>query len=104
MNGSIVLGESRPDTTYDFKLCKYCGITSGIPRYHLKNQTTLYVCSRCGFHYIDYLDNLDQFQEPSPSHLQDNEGLFRYIDNVLHYSHERFSSKVTILAQTMYLQ
>lgn len=40
---------------YDFRRCKLCGHHAAEPAYRLK-QMTLYVCSDCGFHYIDALD------------------------------------------------
>ena len=42
---------------YNFARCKLCGELTGNPTYELKT-TTIYVCSNCGFHYIDHLDTL----------------------------------------------
>lgn len=40
---------------YDFNRCKLCAKKNAVPTYHLKN-TTIYVCTVCGFHFINHLD------------------------------------------------
>lgn len=40
---------------YDFSICKDCGTPTASPKYRLRD-STLYMCSGCGLHYIDYLD------------------------------------------------
>jgi 2-polyprenyl-3-methyl-5-hydroxy-6-metoxy-1,4-benzoquinol methylase len=40
---------------YDFSRCKLCATNSASPTYRLQN-TTVYTCAACGFHFIDHLD------------------------------------------------
>ncbi|MHB8121228.1 MAG: class I SAM-dependent methyltransferase [Desulfuromonadaceae bacterium] len=42
---------------YDFSRCKLCAKITAVPTYKLKN-TTIFVCSACGFHCINHLDRL----------------------------------------------
>jgi 2-polyprenyl-6-hydroxyphenyl methylase/3-demethylubiquinone-9 3-methyltransferase len=40
---------------YDFSCCKLCATNSASPTYELQN-TTVYTCAACGFHFINHLD------------------------------------------------
>jgi len=42
---------------YDFSRCKLCGENGAEPRYRLK-KTSIRECGNCGFHFIEYLDEM----------------------------------------------
>jgi len=42
---------------YDFSRCKLCAAYAARPKYRLEN-TTVYACAACDFHFINHLDSL----------------------------------------------
>lgn len=56
---------------YDFSRCKLCMKTSASPTYRLRN-TTVFTCSKCGFHSIDYLDLMPPEQPDEGAPLLDD--------------------------------
>ena len=83
---------------YDFRNCKVCGFSQGVPLYSLRRGGQVYACRRCCFHYIDHLDDLDVLAG-FPIGEEQMGKCFRYIDSVLHSSAERFTSKVRLLEE-----
>ncbi|MBE0597990.1 MAG: class I SAM-dependent methyltransferase [Desulfuromonadales bacterium] len=53
----------RPE--FDFSQCKLCGQATAAPRFHL-HSTTVYVCSVCDFHAINYLDQVPRGEGDAP--------------------------------------
>jgi 2-polyprenyl-3-methyl-5-hydroxy-6-metoxy-1,4-benzoquinol methylase len=49
--------KSGSGAAYDFHRCKLCGKPTAAPLYDL-TVTTVYGCSDCDFHFIDFLDDL----------------------------------------------
>ncbi len=83
--------------TYEFRNCKGCGRASGAPRYRIAHDTTIYVCSTCGLHYIDHLDDLARLtgQDAGP---EARARQARYIESVLESNGARFRAQVDLVA------
>lgn len=88
---------------YDFLNCKICKKTSVKNKYSISNNTNILECGSCGFHCIDYLDELDNASETTePANLTEQE--FNYIDKQLQSNKERFVSKVDKISENITLQ
>lgn len=82
-------------SAYDFAICKSCKQKTGIPKYSRKDGYNIYVCSSCGFHYIDYLDNEAILEKSSDKAAVLSEEDERYIDKQLQSNPERLKSKIS---------
>ncbi len=56
------------EAAYDFHQCKLCREHAASPRYFL-SKATVYACSRCDFHYIDFLDDLSRSADDAGGNL-----------------------------------
>ena len=80
---------------YDFTICKLCHSAAGSPRYHLREER-VFVCSACGFHYIDHLDLVEDIpHETNPATLTEQER--SYISSQLESNSQRFENHVKLL-------
>ncbi len=85
---------------YDFRVCKACEQPSGVPTYRLPRDLTVYVCGGCGFHYIDYLDDVDALAATPPDRDAESWArYYEYIETALQGSRERFESKVRLVSR-----
>jgi 2-polyprenyl-6-hydroxyphenyl methylase/3-demethylubiquinone-9 3-methyltransferase len=81
----------------DFRHCKLCFSQRSRPTYSLSRGAVVFACPDCGFHYINYLDDLEKLGgTPTPDQKERH---FHYVDTVLQASQERFASKVALLKQ-----
>lgn len=76
---------------YNFTVCKICSAHAGRLRYKLSN-ANVFVCSRCGFHYTDYLDSIEIIEPAELKALTVEER--NYIKNDLQHNKERFRTHV----------
>ncbi len=85
---------------YNFELCKICK-KSAKPKYRIK-AGTIWVCSSCGFHYLDYLDELDCSVEQEGCRSGQDE--IRNIESALHYNKNRFISQIQLVSNYIELE
>ncbi|MHC4872183.1 MAG: methyltransferase domain-containing protein [Planctomycetota bacterium] len=83
---------------YDFSKCKLCKANSGKPEYRRTDSYSIYVCSSCGFHYIDYLDS-DKPDESADTELSKEDE--EYIEKQLQSNKERLNTKIDIVGSNM---
>jgi len=84
---------------YDFSICKLCNHGDNIIHYKLE-KANVYVCSNCGFHYTDHLD--EEYRPTSVhSTLTDklDQATVDYIDEKLQSNVQRFEHHKQIVLQ-----
>ena len=80
---------------YDFAICKACGQRTGEPRFKIQSNTTIRICSSCGFHYIDALDD-DQSIREWTDRTDDAETRNRSLELELESNKERMSNQIAL--------
>lgn len=84
---------------YDFKRCKLCGSDTAKPAFALA-RSTVYACSDCDFHYLDYLDQAER--ENQRKKLSDNDR--RYIELREKESAELHPARMKLVLQAATIQ
>lgn len=90
-------------TVYDYHVCKLCSCSTGVPTYKIKNKIIIYICTSCGFHYINYLDTVDE-GEATDKNIEKNKEKYEYIDKQLQYKNHKFQNQVDIIKKQHNLQ
>ena len=75
--------------------CKICHYENSEIKYHLKNSNVL-VCSKCNFHYSNYLDNIENNQNLELKDVKLSEELKNYLKDQLQHNKRRFQNHVDI--------
>jgi len=82
---------------YNFARCKLCGELTGNPTYELKI-TTVYICSNCGFHYIDHLDTLPK-DNPDYHPIQLDQRAWDFIESKLGPNSKQLQKDLALVKQ-----
>jgi 2-polyprenyl-6-hydroxyphenyl methylase/3-demethylubiquinone-9 3-methyltransferase len=80
---------------YDFAICKVCTAEAGRLTYRLEH-LNLWVCSRCGAHYVDHLDPVETM-DPTVSPDAPDAQSANYFETIQHYNYERTLSHVEMI-------
>lgn len=82
---------------YDFSRCKLCAKKTAIPTYKLKN-TTIYVCSECGFHFINHLDIMPSDNPSGETRTLDKKS-YDYIESKLAVNGKQHAKNLLLVRQ-----
>ncbi len=74
---------------YDFSVCKLCKADGCSPRYMLEG-FSVYTCHKCGFHYTDVLDELEELPHATKEITDLTNDDIAQIEKQLQYKQERF--------------
>jgi len=92
---------------YNFSTCKLCFNNDTKVKYHIKDDTEIYECPSCKFHYINYLADTDSIQENVRLKYNRDDANNRFeekykkqireIENSLHYNKKKFEDRVDLV-------
>lgn len=80
---------SRKTLQYDYSVCKLCARRQGRVIYRLKRGMQVYECGGCGFHYIDYLDEIRR-EARTTEVIKVSKKDYEYINGQLQSNVQRF--------------
>lgn len=86
----------RKALPYDYSVCKLCAQRQGRILYRLKRGMQIYECRECGFHYIDYLDEIHREAHKNEI-VRVSEKDYEYINGQLQSNARRFQQHLAVV-------